>query len=68
MDYKDIMQLSDKDLHLNLKDERALLQKLTFSHAVSPIENPLKIRASRKLIAAYMTEINRRRHQKAEQA
>ncbi len=65
MDYKDIMQLSDKDLHLNLKDERAMLQKLKFSHAVSPIENPGKIRVSRKLIASYLTEINRRRHEKA---
>jgi large subunit ribosomal protein L29 len=53
---------------LNLKDERELLQKLKFSHAVSPIENPGKIKASRKLVASYMTEINRRRHQKAEQA
>lgn len=68
MDYKDIIQLSDKDLHLNLKEERELLQKLKFSHAVSPIENPGKIKASRKLVASYMTEINRRRHQKAEQA
>lgn len=68
MEYKDIMQLSDKDLHTNLKDERAMLQKLKFSHAVSPIENPRKIRTSRRLIAAYLTEINRRRNEKAAEA
>ena len=63
MQYTDIKQLTDKELHLNLKDERAQLQKLKFSHAVSPIENPHKLRASRKLIARYITEINRRRHE-----
>lgn len=62
MQYTDIKQLTDKELHLNLKDERAQLQKMKFSHAVSPIENPHKLRTSRKLIARYMTEINRRRH------
>jgi large subunit ribosomal protein L29 len=63
MQYTDIKQLTDKELHLNLKDERAQLQKMKFSHAVSPIENPHKLRASRKLIARYLTEINRRRHE-----
>lgn len=63
MQYTDIKGLTDKELHLNLRDERAQLQKLKFSHAVSPIENPHKLRASRKLIARYLTEINRRRHE-----
>ena len=53
--------MTEKELHLQLKDERALLQKLQFSHAVSPVENPQKLRASRKLIAKYLTEINSRR-------
>ena len=66
MDYADIKQMTDKELHLNLKDERAQLQKMQFSHAVSPIENPDKLRASRKLIARYLTEINRRRTEKQE--
>ena len=68
MDYKEIMQLTNKDLHMSLRDERALLQKLKFSHAVSPIENPGKIRASRRLIASYLTEINRSSNDQAKQA
>jgi large subunit ribosomal protein L29 len=56
--------LTEKELHLNLKDERAQLQKMKFSHAVSPIENPHKIRIARKTIAKYLTEINRRRNEK----
>jgi large subunit ribosomal protein L29 len=61
MDYQDIKNLTEKELHLNLRDERAQLQKLKFSHAVSPIENPNKIREGRKTIARLLTEINRRR-------
>ena len=61
MDYQDIKNLTEKELHLNLRDERAQLQKLRFSHAVSPIENPNKIREGRKTIARLLTEINRRR-------
>lgn len=61
MDYQDIKNMTDKELHLSLKDERAQLQKLRFSHAVSPVENPHKIRTARKTIARFLTEINRRR-------
>ena len=61
MQYQDIKNLTEKELHLGLKDERAQLQKMKFSHAVSPIENPHKLRISRKTIARYITEINRRR-------
>ncbi len=57
----DIMQLSNKDLHDNLRDERVQLQKLKFGHAVSPIENPQKISASKKMVARYLTEMTRRR-------
>jgi len=62
MQYQDIKKLTDKELHSNLREERAQLQKTKFSHAVSPVENPHKIRVSRKTIAKYLTEINRRRN------
>ena len=61
MEYQDIKNLTEKELHLSLRDERAQLQKLKFSHDVSSIENPTKIRVTRKTIAKYLTEINRRR-------
>ena len=53
---------------MSLREERALLQKLKFSHAVSPIENPGKIRTSRRLIASYLTEMNKRSNDQANQA
>lgn len=40
--------------------ERVTLQKLKFSHAISPIENPSRIRASRKTIARILTEMKAR--------
>lgn len=63
MTYEDITQMNNKELHANLREERMMLQKLRFNHAVSPIENPNKIRTSKKVIARLMTEINRRRHE-----
>ena len=60
MTYEDIKQMNNKELHASLREERKQLQKMKFNHAVSPIENPTKIRAGRKTIAKMMTEINAR--------
>lgn len=68
MKINEIRQLSIADLVEKLKEERAILQKLNFSHAVSPVENPMKIKASRRLIARYLTELNVRNQQKEQQA
>lgn len=61
MEFAEIKKLTEKELHANLKDERLQLKKLRFNHAVSSIENPNKIRESKKLIARLLTEINSRR-------
>ena len=37
--------------------EKEAYNKLTFAHAITPIENPMKIRAARKLIARLETEV-----------
>jgi len=46
-----------------LKEEKQQLTKLKFNHAVSPIETPHKLSASRKLIARYLTELNARKNE-----
>lgn len=66
MKINEIRQLSTTDVAEKLKEEQELLQKLKFSHAVSPVENPMKIKASRRLIARYLTELNARRHNNQE--
>ena len=40
--------------------ERERLLRMKMSHAVSPIENPMKIKFSRKTVARIMTELSRR--------
>ncbi|TAE48873.1 MAG: 50S ribosomal protein L29 [Cytophagia bacterium] len=55
--------LSMEDLTSKLKEEKELLQKLKFAHALSPIENPMRIRVARKYIAQLSTELNARRSQ-----
>lgn len=61
MTYEEIKDMNTQELHANLKAERTMLQKIEFNHAVSPIENPGKIAASKKVIARLLTEINKRR-------
>jgi large subunit ribosomal protein L29 len=61
MNYEEIAQMNNKELHFTLKDERKNLQRLKFNHAVSPIDNPAKIRNTRRTIARLLTEINKRK-------
>ena len=56
----DIKELSLGELKSRLAEERALLIKLRMSHAVSPVENPIKIRSVRKGIARMETELTKR--------
>jgi len=45
-----------------LVTEKDRLVKMKMSHAVSPMENPLQIKFTRKTIARVMTEISKRRN------
>ena len=58
MKNSEIKSLSVEELKNKLIDEKDNLNKLKFSHSVTPIENPMKIKESRKLIAKIKTEIN----------
>jgi large subunit ribosomal protein L29 len=48
------------ELHDLLVTERERLVKMKMSHAVSPMENPMQIKFSRKTVARIMTELSRR--------
>lgn len=56
----DLKSLSDQDLKDKLSEESLRLKKITFSHAVTPIENPMSIRFMRREIARIQTELRRR--------
>ncbi|MFA8299448.1 MAG: 50S ribosomal protein L29 [Hyphomicrobiales bacterium] len=55
-----IRELSTAELKERLAEERLQLNKLKLNHAVSPIENPNKIKAYRQTIARLLTELRRR--------
>ncbi|MDQ1087421.1 MULTISPECIES: 50S ribosomal protein L29 [unclassified Siphonobacter] len=60
MKIQDIRALSTEDLRQQIAQEKEALSRLQFAHAISPIENPMRIRTSRKLIARMTTELNAR--------
>ena len=49
-----------------LVSERQKLVKMKMSHSVSPMENPMQIKYSRRKVARIMTEISRRNMSKNE--
>ena len=60
MKQKDITELAVNNIIEKLTEEQANLTKLKLSHRVSSIENPLKIRASRRTVARLKTELRKR--------
>ncbi|MEI8049281.1 MAG: 50S ribosomal protein L29 [Bacteroidota bacterium] len=55
-----IRELSTPELIERLEDERLQLNKLKMNHAVSPLENPNKIKAYRRTVARLVTELHMR--------
>jgi len=62
MKNSEIIELSTEDLTARLQEEKVALNKLKFAHAVSAIENPNVLRASRNNIARLSTEISKRKN------
>jgi large subunit ribosomal protein L29 len=60
MKQSEIKALSLEQLEQNISVEKDRILKLQFAHAITPIENPMRIRQSRRLIAQLMTELNAR--------
>jgi len=60
MEQEVISELSTADLIERLEDESKQLIRLKLNHAVSPLENPNKIKVYRKTIARIKTELRKR--------
>jgi large subunit ribosomal protein L29 len=58
MKYSEIKGLSLVELREKLGSEQEALRKMKFAHQVSAIENPMKIKETRKLIARLKTELS----------
>jgi large subunit ribosomal protein L29 len=59
----DIKALSVAELNDKLATEKETLRKLQFAHQVSAIENPMKLREARALIARLNTELTAKQRQ-----
>ena len=56
-----IRELSTPELIERLEEERIQLSKLKLNHAISPLENPNKIKVYRRTVARLTTEVVRRK-------
>lgn len=65
MKQTDITGMTDTELKDRLAEEKAQLTKFQLNHSVSPIENPLKIRSTRRTIARILTEMGSRKRKSA---
>jgi len=57
-----LTDMPDNELEELLVSEREKLLRMKMSHTVSPLENPMQIKYSRKAIARVMTELSKRRN------
>lgn len=60
MEQKVIRELTDDEVRERLDEQQKQLNKLKLNHAVSPLENPHKIKEYRKIIARLKTELRQR--------
>ena len=56
---KSLTTLSQSDLVSKIKEDEVRMKKLTFAHAISPLENPQSIRALRRDIARLKTQLRK---------
>lgn len=64
MKHSEITALGINDLKEKIASEKEALRKMQFAHQVSSIENPMKMRATRRLIAQLNTELRAKEIQK----
>jgi large subunit ribosomal protein L29 len=57
MKVSELRGLSLDELRGKLEVEKENYSKLKFAHAITPIENPMRIKSARKLVARIQTEI-----------
>ena len=54
---RSLKDLNEADLKSRIQEDELRLKKLEFAHAISPLENPMSIRALRKDLARMKTAL-----------
>jgi large subunit ribosomal protein L29 len=57
---KSLKDMNVQDLQAKIQEDQLRLKKLEFAHAISPLENPMNIRALRRDIARIKTELKKK--------
>jgi large subunit ribosomal protein L29 len=57
---KSVNEMSDTDLKARITEDEMRLKKLEFAHAITPLENPMSIRALRKDLARLKTALHQK--------
>jgi len=60
MKTSEIKELSNQELLERIDNEKTSLVRMKLNHAISPLENPQKIKESRRTIARLLTEKHKR--------
>lgn len=66
MKTSELKELSIKELEEKIDNEANFLVRQKMNHAVSPLDNPLKIRDTRRNVARMKTELKMRINQQKE--
>ena len=60
MKMSEVKEFTTKELEERIETEKNTLVRMRLNHAVSPLDNPMKLNFARKDIARMMTELKRR--------
>jgi large subunit ribosomal protein L29 len=60
MKTSEIRELSTPDLLERIDTERTMLIRMKLNHAITPLDNPQKVRAAKLTIARLLTELRKR--------
>jgi large subunit ribosomal protein L29 len=63
MEQSVIKEMTTQELQVKISEEQETLAKFRLSHSISPLENPMKIRSTRRNVARLQSELSRRNHQ-----
>ena len=56
----EVKELNVKELTERLDAQRELLERLKMNHAISPLDNPMNIKETRRSVARIATELRQR--------
>lgn len=63
MKVSEIREFTDAEIKERIEEEREMLQKMYFNHAITEIESPAKIRMAKRNIARMLTVMTEREQQ-----